>query len=230
MNARQENKLSMYLTVQKVCRQHEKDWQHLTAALPMVAEFDRCIADIQQTLRRQSALLTGVSLDKSGLQKAMGEKAYTVAQAVVAFANVQRDTELAARLDRSFTDYTRGRDTVQKELAEQVLENARPLQAQLEAYGVTEAQLNELEAVVNAFADKIGAPRAAITGRREATQTLSGCFTNTDDLLNNRLDKVFEQLRATQFYKNYKAARRLVNNRGAVTPKPVAAPPSAENN
>ena len=218
----------MYLTVQKVCRQQENDWRHIPAANQMLGDLDRCIADIQQTMRRQSALLKGVARNKAGLQQLMGEKAHTIAQAVVAFANVKHDTELAAQLKRSYTEFTRGRDTVLKELAEQVLETARPLVAQLSDYGLSEEPINELDTLISAFADKIGAPRAAITGRREATQTLNECFANTDDLLTNRLDKIFEQLRSTPFYKGYKAARRLVNNRGTVVSKSASTPPVSE--
>jgi hypothetical protein len=225
MNAKQENKLSMYLAVQKVCRQFEQDWRRITAVAPLVAELDRCIADTQQTMRRQEARLTGVALDKNDIRQKMGLRAHTLAEVVAAYAAAQRNTELVSRLGRSLTEYTRGRDTLLKERAEQVLETSRPILPELGEYGVTETQWTELETFVKTFAERLAAPRAAITGRRAATQTLDACFAATDELLRMRLDKVLTQLRDTPFYLNYRAARRLVNNRGTVTPRLAAKPP-----
>ncbi len=101
-----------------------------------------------------------------------------------------------------------------KESAEQVLNIARPLLTQLQPFGVNEGQLNELQNSIRAFVELLAAPRAAITNRREATHTLNACIVKTDDLLENRLDKVMVQLRNTPFYVNYKAARRVVSRRG----------------
>jgi uncharacterized phage infection (PIP) family protein YhgE len=214
MTARQDNKLSMYLAVQKVLAQHASIWNAIPVAKVLEADFSKCITEIQTTVRRQEQLLTGVARDKTGLRLAMAEKAHTLAQAMVAYADMNNKMELAARMNRSLSEFAHSRDTRSKELAEQVLQDLRNELNNLSDYGVKQQDLDQLDALIGAYAEKIGAPRAAVTGRREATQTLAQCFDDTDKLLKNRLDKVMLQLRDKPFYKVYKNARTMVNNRG----------------
>ena len=214
MNTIQVSKLSMYMAVQKVCRQFEQHWQQIPAATPMIADLERCIDKIQDVSRRQESLVHGLALHKKEIRLQMGQQAFDLAEAVMAYGAGQRDTLLIAQVKRGLSGYLQGRETMLKGRAEEVLNIARPLEAKLTAYGVQEGQLNELQNSIRAFAELLAAPRAAITNRQEATHTLSACIDKTDDLLANQLDKVMTQIRKTPFYMNYKAARRVVSHRG----------------
>ena len=69
MQDRQENKLSMYLAVQKVCTDNNGVWSGLPAFVSSFSAFEGKIADIEAVRLIQEQDTTGIAVDKTELRE-----------------------------------------------------------------------------------------------------------------------------------------------------------------
>ena len=84
----------------------------------------------------------------------------------------------------------------------------------LAEYGVTAEQVEGLKTDFDGFLAINGQPRAYRVASVQATKDLELLFTEADDILNNKLDKVMSifKRRDPGFYNGYQAARIIVDN------------------
>ncbi len=212
MNYLQDNKLSMYLAVQKNCQANAPHWSTNPIAAQTFADLEQCIAGIQQGLRQQARSTTGVSLDKAGTRQTMTRKAYAIAQALVTYGHLVNNQELVHLVEHKPSVWDRYPANLAKEKVEQVLQAARLHSAELTNYGIQADHLTELESLLQAYSEKVGAPRRMINERRDATLTLGACFKKADFLL-QQLDNLLLLHQDKPFYSTYKIARQVVRRR-----------------
>lgn len=213
MNDGQENKLSMYFAVVAACNKHTAAWQALTAFANAYTGFQSEVGDIGSAADEQRAGTTGSAKDKSARRQTMAEAAFPVGTALQAWALVNNDQALAARVYIRFTAYLNIRDTEAEQQARLVHKEATANLASLPDYGVTQQLLDELDAAIAAYHTALTAPRAAITTRKAATAAIKKSFVNADNLLKNRMDKLVPILAPQQpaFATDYWNARMIVD-------------------
>lgn len=212
MNNLQDNRLSMYLAVQKNCQANASHWNTNTVAVQAFAEFEQCILTIQQSVRQQARPVTGVSLEKAGTREQMVDKAYVLAQALATYGKAANQLEMVDMVNHTPSTWRKFRSNMAKERVEQVIQAARPLLPQLSPYGIQSEQVTELETLLQAYVEKMSAPRGAISNRHEATRLLRACFLKSDALL-EQLDSMLLQYKDKAFYSTYKHVRQVVNRR-----------------
>jgi len=233
MNAKLENKLSMYLAVQLVLDRNKTTWQGLTALADAVTEFNQHVTNIPPLAQTQTATSTGITADKAQLRAAMAQAALEVADATHAYARKVKNNDLAARTKAALTTFTQGRDTTAADRARIVHAAATSVVASLAPYGVTAAKLTALAAKIDAYAASLSKPRDAVASSSTATKLLKAEFTAADALLRDQLDALVPQFAAAnaRFVQDYQNARLIVDARGGSgTPPPPPAttpPPSA---
>ena len=233
MNAKLENKLSMYLAVQLVLDRNKTTWQGLTALADAVTEFNQHVANIPPLAQTQSTPSAGITADKAQLRAAMAQAALEVAAATHAYAKKAKNNDLAAKTKVALSHFTQGRDTVAADRARVVHAAAASVVASLAPYGVTAAKLTALAAKIDAYAASLGKPRDAVASSSTATRLLKAEFTAADALLRDQLDALVPQFAAAnaRFVQDYQNARIIVDSRGGPgTPPPPPAttpPPSA---
>ncbi len=208
MNYLQDNRLSMYLAVQKNCQANASLWSTNSVAVQAFADFEQCILTIQQNIRQQERPLTGVSREKADSHRLMIDKAYVLAQTLVTYGRAVHDLEMVHALEHSPSDWKKYSFNLAKEKVEQVLQTARPLLPELNRYGIQNQHLTELETLLEAYTQKIAAPRRAISERRKATQILLDCLQKGDALL-KQLDNLLLQYKEEPFYITYKSDRKV---------------------
>ena len=108
MNNTQQNKLNMYLAVQAVIQKRESKWSSLTGFAQAVDEVDTGITSITSLAQVQASPNGGSAL-KNAAFISLVDTAYQVAAATRASAVVNKDAELASRLDYSQSDLGKGR-------------------------------------------------------------------------------------------------------------------------
>jgi hypothetical protein len=213
MNKNQENKLSMYYVVRKVCTDNNSVWSGLTAYATAFGNFTANITALEAALEKQLQATTGYAKNKRATEEAMVDKAIEIAKAVFAYAKNQNDTVLQAKVNYSRSDLLRERDSVTMQLCQGVKDEAQPLVGALGPYGVTNTDLTQLQTLIDAFDAANPTPRAAITSRKRATDAISKLEKDIDDILKGVMDPLMENFKATQpdFYKLYFDARIIVD-------------------
>lgn len=220
MNAPQENKLSMYLTVKAVCAPApiQTIWSPLTAFADNYAAFLLKIGLIQQLAAAQTADRTGASRDKAGIMESLADALMAVAGALTAYATVGNDQTLAAKVDFSRSTFLRLRDSEISGTAKMIHTEATGRLAALAPYGVTAPMLDGLQDEIDTYEIIVEAPRASVVGRKTVTTQIAEEFRKTDLLLENVLDRLMQQFKTTQpgFYRDYFNARIIIDRPGGL--------------
>ena len=231
MNAHQENKLSMYLTVQTVCGHNQTTWQTLPAFAAAYADFGTYIASLQTLAQNQTVDSTGLSADKTQFRRAMAVAAVEIAGATNAYARKAGNHDLIAKTNVSLSTFMGGRDTLAAANARNIHDTANANLAALADYGVTAAKLTSLQDKIDAYADSISRPREAVASGSTVTRQMADAFKAADAVLKGRMDTLISQFEAANptFVKDYRNARIIVDNTGgggaaapATTPPPSA--------
>ena len=225
MNSQQTNKLRSYLATQAVFDEHESTWQALPAFVEAVDEFKGVIPQINDLAQAQASR-SGFSNEKSYAFEAMGNAAYEVAGAVLAYADKELDHELAGHVDFSRSAITDGRESAVVARCRDILAASTAKVDALADYGINQAKLTALKKKIDAFEAVQPSPRQQVVKSGAATKALLGLFGTADTMLGRRLDGLAIQFKETtpEFFNQYLAARSIVDSPGghktggAVTP------------
>ena len=208
-----ENKLSMYLAVQKVCADNNSVWSGLPAFATSFSAFESKIGDIESVRLIQEQDTTGIAIDKSVLKDELADKAIEVSTAVHAYATEIGDNELLESINYSRSELLKGRDTELQSKCQIIHDKADAIVGSLGDYGIVAADLTELQGRIDDYSEIIPKPRTAISNKKTATEDLSLHFQEADGLLKDKLDKLIEQFKTSdaEFYTTYFNARLIVD-------------------
>ena len=213
MNNLQENRMTMYVNVQKVTNFHKEVWQDHQAFVKFFSNFEDQIDRIRETAVIQEGHITGVTKDKEKVQNYVAGKAIKIAQAVYAFASFTGNNKLKDRVSYSPTMLKYSRDSVIVNMLNVILSAGKQNLSELEMYGVAQADIDELETLIDNIANTLEDPRQAITNRARATDELKKNFREVQKTLKEQLDKLMIQFKDTSyaFYKQYHNARKIID-------------------
>ena len=167
--------------------------------------------------QQQQAARPGVTEEKSQARPDLASTANEIAAATHEEATAAGLTELAGRVDYSFTDLAKGRDTAA------VVERCTDIHAAasenlplLADSDVNAAALTAFKGQIKAFEKLKPAPRNRRVKRSMATQSVKSLFQEADTLVKKRVDKLMVKFKKSEpdFYNACKSARRIVDQRG----------------
>lgn len=189
------------------------------SAIPKIGsiknEFETLITSIDDKSVDQNKAQTYLGKEKKQLKRLIAEKADILNDQVEAFALMEDKPDLALRMNQSKTElFLLKNEMFIKKIDEVLLEtenNIDPLSAE---YGVTAQQVSDLDTDLDNFKGLNGMPRKYQIDSVIATKDLELLFKETNDLLNDKLDKLMKifKRRNASFYTGYLAARRIINN------------------
>ena len=228
MNAKQNDKIRMYLSTQAVLTVNEETWKSHEAFSEGVEELVEVVLGIDQVAQKQVGK-NGASDAKSLAQFLLGESAYEVAGATYACAVKSGNTELSSRVEFSRSEVTRGSTVAVAARCQNILTEAVEVAEALGKYGVTAAKLTALRKRIETYRKAQTKPRESQTDSKAATKALPKLIDQADSILSSQLDKLVVQFKETapDFYNKYTAARLIVGRAGgrsATEVKVVAAP------
>lgn len=229
MNQDQANLVGMFEAVDAYLGEQTPVWLGFKAMEDARAELTDGIAAIRVKAGRQAAPTTGAAVEKEDLRDALEDKTFEVADLTAAWAAAENKPEVTAvvQITRSALDTLSGDDL--ETTAQHVAAAAQANLAALTDYGVTAADLTDLEAKTAAFSAAKPSPRVAISGRAAETATLPEAIQAVRLLLRNRIDKLMTKFRHThpEFVAGYRAARVIVDRPGGGgAEKPPDTPPA----
>ncbi len=216
MNATQENQVGMFYSVQATAVKHSEAWQGLPAFSQSYDQFSDLVSIIAQTARDQLTGITGATVDKHRARRALTEVAFPIGTAFQSWALAQGNDQLATQAYHPRTDYLYQRDTAAETYASKLLEVATPHIADLGDYGISQADLDELEEAITGYHDLLVAPRTAITDRKAATLLMAQAFAEARAILRFRLDKLVPLIAQdySEFAVDWWNARQIVDSAG----------------
>lgn len=220
MNDRHENKLGMFRSTGQVLT----DNAAVFAAVPAMVTQHQNLLDstalIDSLAQAQTAVTTGVTVDKRTFQDQMVSYALRVAGAVKAYASTAGNATLRNKADIKPSDFTHVRDDQRDDIAQGVHDDANGVLANLADYGVTAATLSALQTRIDAYRDAIASPKMAQGERSMHTDLLKQEFARADVIVKERLDGLILQFEETSqpFVMAYQNARKTTDTGSTPTP------------
>lgn len=220
MNQTLENKLSMYLAVQKVCADNNSIWSGIVACATAITDLQTKVNQIVTVRQIQENSPAGITQDKSAKREAMIDMAMFVKGAVQTFATNTGNNELFESVKYSFSDMKRPADTICRDRALLIHNKATEVVASLSTYGVDATVLTSFLTAINDFAAIMATPRTAKSAIKAATTALNQLFVDTDLIIKRKIDLLMLQFKITNtsFYNTYLNARQIIDlGKGSMT-------------
>ena len=212
MNKGQTNYFNMFLNVQECLNDNSSVWSNIPRVVTYKTEFDKIIVD----LREKSGISIesiSVSGKKDKLKQQIAEKVSVILGILTAFAYEKDDTDLVKQVKLSKSAILKIKDTDVVPKAKFFTSIAMQNLKELTDFGLSEASLTELEAIVNEFDGLIGKPRSIRNKKFVSLGEVDQFINEGNNLLKNKLDKLMLMFRESNpaFYNGYQRSRVIVN-------------------
>ncbi len=213
MNNRQEDKLSMFISVDDVWESNKDIWVNTPASVRAFDKFKKIISEIVTQQEIQKGKTTGVTENKQKEEDRLIRITLEFASVVHSYASLIGDNELKQNVNYSPTDLKSARDTDLRAICQSVHRIAESVLSGLADYGKTQEDLDKLQTAIDDFSEMLSKPRAAIGTRTTATSRLQELFKEGDELLRDHLDMIMVSYKTSYptFYNMYQSARTIVD-------------------
>jgi hypothetical protein len=198
------------------------------AALPArLTAFVTQIATIDELDRAQNMPTRGKVDDRDARLEELIDHTLELCGFATSYAREHGLHDLEAQVSVSPRHFGRLRLTRRTGIAQQVHDAMVPFVAQLAPYGVTAETLAAHQAAIDVAMNAVNEPRATVTAKRTATQTMAKVFAETDALLETHIDPLLFPLRKTQpeFYAEYRSRRQVTARSGGIARAETPATP-----
>ncbi|PKP09234.1 MAG: hypothetical protein CVU09_12010 [Bacteroidetes bacterium HGW-Bacteroidetes-4] len=218
MKRKQSNQLSSYLAMAIVLTKYEAKLALVPALAAVVSRFMALLEEIKEVQLIQEGKSIGTTLQKQKEEAEMIEITLRVAAAIYVYATNQKNMELQEEVKVSPWYLKRQGDSSLLNRCRRILQIASGLDAEAVApYGLLPETISGLQKEIDDFAALIAKPRTTIVARSTATHRLKELFKEVGLLLHDEMDKLMLVIKEQEpvFYNEYKAARIIVDLRGA---------------
>jgi hypothetical protein len=213
-----ENNLGMFQKVQATFLLHTAETAAIPAVAALSAQLDTKVNAILAVASRANTDITGYTVDKQAKRTDLKNKVLKLGGGVVAFTALSDDFKTIEKCDATPSQIDGMRDNDFYTYAKLVINEATPIMASLTPFGVVAADLTAANTSATNYLKAIQAPKAQINERSGAKKDLAALVAETNDLLQNKIDKVMGVFITTNpsFYDLYRGARSI-DDTGSVT-------------
>ncbi|MCX6352893.1 MAG: hypothetical protein NTX03_13695 [Bacteroidetes bacterium] len=215
MNSNEEAHLDMFRGVSLVLSTYENIWEGDAVFNTLPAELDDVIADIELEVGEQTTDLSGSALAKQDARDTTTDKAISMADAAILWAEQNGKIVEKAKFDYTKSELNAMGDDdfliTMGKFYTMVNTNA----VDLEAYGVTANMISSLNAGITAYRGFLIQPQFVHGRATIATDRISAIRERGMSLLNNRMDKGMERYASSaDFYDMYHQQRKITDPSG----------------
>lgn len=213
MYKNQENKFSMYRTVQNTLQNNTSLWETIPAYAKEVTAFNDIVNQLAEQLNVQRMKISGATQAKYSRRNELIDLVISIAGALHSYAKRTNDKRLQSTTDIERSDLTDSRDSYMIEASQGVANAAQKHTSALQDYNITQEMITQLQSMIDEFRPLSVAPRDAIVIRSAATKRIAVLIKEADETLNSSLDKLMETFKNThpQFYTEYFAGRIIAD-------------------
>lgn len=210
MDKKLNNKNMMYISTNKVLENNKAIWELIPIFVILVGEFQSFLNRIAAMAIAAGVDLTGVTGSKNETLLSLRKMVFTFLSMLSLFAFRTRNLELHAKVTLTEGDVNKKRQNELLLLAQQIIKWLEQYKTELTAsYGLNEAALTKLKEQTLEFSKQMPEPDAKYTERKVALEHLKALFDETDQFLEEQMDKAMDTLHESEkeFYAAYYNAR-----------------------
>jgi uncharacterized protein (UPF0297 family) len=214
MTDRQNAKLNMYHKVLNVLDERKEEYADIPAFVNTVNELKTHVSEIQAVTQQQTETVSkGATKDKSSVIDRLVELSMKVANPIYVYAFNTANNRLLQKVSVNKSMFYHDHDQASLILAKIILAEANTLSETLTDYGISSADITELETVISQLEALINAPSGVIGERKLYTSSLRELFVAADSVVYDKLDKLIGLFKSSkpEFFTLYSNARNVVN-------------------
>ncbi len=214
MKRLQERKLNMYEVVLDFLNATDPN---IISQIPQVdvsiTLLETKVNQITDFVGEQITNRKGIAAAKVLHRQTLTDKTIIIARKVEAFAVNNNNTELAAKVKFSNTAIEKMPDNILVATATNIHDIALPIIADLAPYNLVTDNLVDYKTNIDTYFSYLSKPRTEIVEKKDATSELRKLFSETDDLLKNKIDILVGSVHSDEphFYNNYTNSRILID-------------------
>ncbi|MEC4050466.1 carboxypeptidase-like regulatory domain-containing protein [Flavobacterium sp. SUN046] len=214
MNRLQERKLTMYELVYLFLKATNAS---IIGQMPQmdiaIINLGSNIDKIKELFSNQIVNRVGTTEEKEQIKLNLVNKTYTMARKLEAYAVNSGNREMAKKVKLAFTFLEKLADNAIIANASMIHDNALQIITELAPYSIVATDITDLKTNIDEFNVYLPKPRSEIIDKKEATEALSQLYSETDDLLKNKMDILvgIVQINEPHFYSHYKNSRIIIN-------------------
>lgn len=215
MNQEQINRKEMHDSTLLFMDSNTGKWSSIAKVGLFKSELSEVNTKIEMAMEAQADAQVFIGKNKTQLKHTIASKADILNDALEVMADLSGNIKLAQQMADSESSLFRLKNEVFISRIKLIVKKAEKHQEELiNDFGVTEAQITDLKTDLDSFLGMNGLPRAYRVASDVATQDLKILFTETLDILTNKLDRVMKifKRRDISFYNGYLAARTIIDN------------------
>ena len=228
MNKRQLNKLRMFGSVGTVLDENSALVSSLNDLAAAQVRFKSGQLLINLNRQVQEAKTTGLTRNKKAKREELIQAITRFSAALKGYAVSVNDEDIKARANYTPSNLKRVADSVMYDIGRLLYGMAVTHKDDMVHYFIGDAELKEMEQLLELFALAIPKKRVATSLSKTSTDNIESIFTAQDKLLKEEIDvlMLLFQVSHPDFYNAYKNARAIVNytgrGKGAVAENPAA--------
>lgn len=205
------NRLHMFRTVNEVMDAFTDSWNGLPAIVDTKAEFVEKLVLIDEMRQKRAA----IALHRASAKKASRDALITVTMRLVhslqAYAETTNNVALWKQTHINQSQLGRISSERFLDAVQSVLANAETHLAELDVFGVTQAELTAVTDALDPYRGLIEAPRQASIQRSELLDQIELTSRETSLLLKRQLDVLIRLLPESTFTRRYVRAREIID-------------------
>lgn len=204
----------MYDTVLSFLDSNSALWSSILKVGEFKNQFTDVVVQIDTAQYAQQQAQVFLGKNKTQIKSVVAQKADILNDSLEAFAVVTGDKKLENKMAASYSELYQMRNADFIPAIKTIVEAAEAHLEVLSEYGITAEQVEDLKTDFDGFLEINGQPRAFRVASVQATKDLELFFSEANDILDNKLDKVMSifKRRDPGFYNGYQAARVIVDN------------------
>ena len=212
MNKINESRLYMYEAVIAYCNNNAATTALVPAFQTALTAFETVVGQINDTMQMEANNITGFTSEKLQLKTSLSDQAANLSAALFAFASATNNIQLKEQFSFSYSDIKRLSDEMLAPTCANIRDALNANITALAAYGVTAANVTDLQTAITNYKVKIVSPRNALNQRSAYSIALNNFFVQANEILKDQLDKMALQFKtsAVGFYVAYRNNRALV--------------------
>jgi hypothetical protein len=213
MEKRLNNKLTMYRAAYAVLQKYSGIWQPVPVMVTLSDELKTAIESIETLSKQASESTVGVTESKNQLWEKLIKESYIITSALTAYAARTGNAELKNKVNYTESDLVNSRQNQLLDDVEKIYALAAENISKLADYGIVAAELESIRVNIDSFRQSMPGSRSTIANRKVSGQSLRELFAQTDNILNEQLDRMMEKYTKVNpaFYEEYKVARTIVD-------------------
>jgi hypothetical protein len=220
MTKRNEARLNMFKAVQQFLLNNATVTATIAAFAPIFTIFQDTVAEMEDAIAGESAIITGTTMDKASLRLALALELKRIGDAIASYAATVNNNALREAVSLSLSKLKKLREELFVAQAQNYYGLADANVAALAPWNILPADITALESMIALYSTAVPSPRNKIAQRTVFNKAQNAAAKDITKILKEQLDPVIYQFSATDpdFYNAY-VQNRVIVNAGTIATK-----------